>query len=156
MAEYMGRAEGHTNSVTRRYPVTDGDDVADGDFVKLVSGRISLAGAGDEILGTVVGGDTGNLDRAHGLSATGDADGTVQVLVNIEKDARYLVKCDATVADSHVGGKFDLNGGGSGEQQVALGAAGTQLLVLDKGVGLRGADATYAIVEVIGGEGTQR
>lgn len=147
IAEYMGRAQGHTNGVTRRYPVANGATVTSGDFVTLVDGRVAPAAGGAEILGVVEGGDTANLDRAYGQATTGNAAGTTQVLVNIEKDARYLVKTSGTVADADIGDRVDITGG-TGAQTVTLGTAGTQLVILDKGEGLRGADATYAVVAV--------
>lgn len=144
MAEYMGRAEGNTNGVTRKYAVADGSTVTTGDFVTLTDGRIDVAGSG-AILGVV----EGNADPSvnDGTTATGDADGTVEVLVNIEKDARYLVETDGTVAEANVGDTVDVTGT-TGEQVVGL-DAGTQLIILGPGEGLRGADDTYAVVSIV-------
>ena len=56
MAEYMGRDEGHTNSVTREYAVANGVTVNDGDFVALnADGRVALPAAGGRLLGHVNG-----------------------------------------------------------------------------------------------------
>lgn len=43
MAEYLGRDQGNTNSVTRKYAVTSGVTVYDGEFVYLDSGRVTSA-----------------------------------------------------------------------------------------------------------------
>lgn len=151
MAEYMGRDEGHTNSVTREYAVADGVTVTDGDFVYLdADGRVtnaSITGAA-ELLGTVLGGDTQELDRS-GVEAVGDADGTVKVLVNIERDARYLVKTDGTVTEANVGDAVDLQGN-TGAQTIDLDKATPtgQLVVVQPGEGLRGADDTFAVVRI--------
>ena len=143
MAEYMGRAEGHTNGVTRKYAVADGVTVASGDFVTLTDGRIGLES------GALLGVVEGNADPSvtDGTTATGDAGGTVEVLVNIEKDARYLVNTDAPVTEANVGDVVDLSGA-SGAQVAGLGVAGTQLIILGPGEGLRGSDSSTAVVSI--------
>jgi hypothetical protein len=152
MAEYMGRAEAHTNGVTREYSVASGVTVTSGDFVILdANGRVNLpTTAGERLLGTVEGGDTQNLDRSYGLTAVGNAGGTVKVLVNIEKDARYLQKANATIAAANVGDTLDVTAGTGTAQviDVAKGSPTGQLIVLERGEGLRGADATYAVVSI--------
>lgn len=152
MAEYMGRAEGGTNGVTREYAVANGVTVTSGDFVYLgADGRVTnatITGAAD-LLGVVEGGDSRNLDRAYGQTATGNAAGTVKVLVNIEKDARYLVKANAALAEANVGDVLDLTGA-TGAQQIDVAKATPtgQLIVLGLGEGIRGADNTYAVVSI--------
>ena len=92
MAEYLGRDQGNTDSVTRKYAVTSGVTVYDGEFVYLDSGRVTSASiAGKRLLGTVVGGNTEDMDRSYSATPTGNAGGTVKVLVTVERDARYLV-----------------------------------------------------------------
>ena len=154
MAEYLGRDEGHTNSVTRKYSVADGATVYDGEFVYLSAGRVTSASiAGKRLLGTVVGGDTANLDRAQASSATGDADGTVEVLVNIERDARYLVDGDndtTTLAVTHEGTYFDLIGN-PGSQLVdtsSTNATGGQLILTKFNPGIRGTDASWGVYRI--------
>lgn len=154
MAEYLGRDEGGTNSVTREYPVANGVTVYDGEFVYLSSGRVTSASiAGKKLLGTVVGGNNGDLDRSYSGSATGDANGTVKVLVNIERDARYLIKGDnvgTTLAVTHEGTYFDLTGN-AGSQLVdtsTTSATTGQLVLIKFNPGIRGTDATYGIYRI--------
>jgi hypothetical protein len=149
--QYLGREQGNTNNVTREYAVASGATVYDGEFVYLSSGRVTSASiAGKALLGTVVGGDTQDLDRSYSGSATGDAGGTVKVLVNVERDARYLLKADndtTTLAESHVGTYFDLIGN-PGSQLVdssSTSATSGQLLLLQFNPGIRGTDDTYGI-----------
>lgn len=151
--EYLGRDEGHTNNVTREYPVADGATVYDGEFVYLVDGRVTSASiAGASLIGTVVGGDTQNLKRSYSASATGNASGTVKVLVNIERDARYLIKGDnvgTTLAETHVDSYFDLTGS-PGSQLVDTSTVTTtgQLQLIKFNPGIRGTDATYGIYRI--------
>lgn len=151
MAEYLGRDQGGTNSVTRRYAVASGATVYDGEFVYLSSGRVTSASiAGKRLLGTVVGGDTEDLDRGYSGSATGNAGGTVQVLVNVERDARYLIAGDndtTTLAATHEGQYFDLIGN-PGSQLVDTSTASAtdgQLQLIKFNPGIRGTDDTYGI-----------
>jgi len=151
MAEYLGRDQGNTNSVTREYPVASGVTVYDGEFVYLSSGRVTSASiAGKRLLGTVVGADNADLDRSYEASATGDTDGTVKVLVNVERDARYLVKGDnvgTTLAVTHEGQYFDLTGN-AGSQLVDTSTASAttgQLQLIKFNPGVRGTDATYGV-----------
>lgn len=151
--QYMGRDEGHTNNVTREYAVANGQTVYDGEFVYLSAGFVrSDSIAGKALLGTVVGGDSRNLDRSHSLSATGDASGTVKVLVNIERDARYLCKADqdtTTLAVTHEGTFFDLIGN-PGSQLVDSSTTGTsgQLVLTKFNPGIRGTDASYGVYRI--------
>lgn len=151
--QYLGRDQGGTNGVTREYPVKSGSVVYDGEFVTLVAGRVhSDSIAGLALLGTVVGGDTQNLDRSYSGSATGNAGGTVKVLVNVERDARYLCKADndtTTLAVTHEGTYFDLIGS-PGSQLVDSSSTSTsgQLQLIKFNPGIRGTDATYGIYTI--------
>lgn len=151
--QYLGRDEGHTNGVTREYAVADGVTVYDGEFVFLVDGRVSSASiAGKALIGTVSGGDTQDLDRSYSGSATGDSAGTVKVLVNIERDARYLVKGDndtTTLAEAHVDSYFDLIGN-AGSQLVDTSTVSTtgQLQLIKFNPGIRGTDSSYGIYRI--------
>lgn len=149
--EYMGRDEGHSNNVTREYAVANGVTVTEDDFVILnPDGRVALpTAAGERLLGTVVGGDTQNLDRAYGRTVTGNAAGTVKVLVNIERDARYLVTANAALAAANVGDALDI-AGATGAQVIDVAKVGPtgQLIVLQLGTGIRGRTNTSAVVRI--------
>lgn len=151
--DYLGRDEGHTNSVTREYPVTSGSTVYDGEFVTLVDGRVNSDSIdGKALLGTVVGGDTQNMVRTYSGSATGNAGGTVKVLVNIERDARYLCKADnvgTTLAVTHEDSYFDVTGS-PGSQLVDSSTVSTtgQLMLIKFNPGIRGTDSTYGIFRI--------
>jgi hypothetical protein len=149
--QYLGREQGQTNSATIEKAVASGATVYDGEFVYLSAGRVTSASiAGKKLLGTVVGGDTQDLDRSYSGSATGDAGGTVKVLVNVERDARYLLKADnvgTTLAVTHEGTYFDLVGN-PGSQLVdssSTSATTGQLLLKQFNPGIRGTDNTYGI-----------
>lgn len=150
MGEYLGRAEGHTNGVTREYSVANGVTLTDGDFVSLnADGRVALPGAGERILGTVDGGDSVNLDRNYSRTVVGNAAGTVKVLVNIEKDARYLQKANAALTEANVGDMLDITGAtGAQVIDVAKASPAGQLIILQNNPGIRGTDNTYAIVSI--------
>ena len=151
--QYLGRDQGGTNGVTREYAVADGATVYDGEFVYLVDGRVTSASiAGVQLLGTVAGGNTGNLNRAYSASATGDTAGTVKVLVNVERDARYLIKGDnvgTSLAETHVDSFFDLIGN-PGSQLVDTSTVATtgQLKLIKFNPGIRGTDNTYGIYTI--------
>lgn len=154
MAIYLGRDEGGTNNVTREYPVASGATVYDGDFVYLSAGRVTSASiAGKRLLGTVVGGDTQNMVRTYSGSATGNAGGTVKVLVNIERDARYLVDGDnvgTTLAVTHEGTYFDLTGN-PGAQLVdtsTTSATSGQLVLTKFNPGIRGTDSSWGVYRI--------
>jgi hypothetical protein len=115
MAEYIGSAVGGANAVTKEYPVANSVTVTDGDFVYLTGGRVTNASiAGKTLLGMVVGKASNALDNhTTTLTATGDTNGTVKVLVIVEPNAKYVVTNDndtTTFAASHVGTCFDLIG----------------------------------------------
>jgi hypothetical protein len=149
--DYLGRDQGDTKSVTREYPVVDGATVYDGEHVYLSAGRVTSASiAGKKLLGTVVGGNNGDLKRSYSGSATGNTAGTVKVLVNVERDARYLMKSDqigTTLAVTHEGTYFDLIGN-PGSQLIdssTTSATTGQMLLIKFNPGIRGTDATYGI-----------
>lgn len=148
----LGAANGHSNNVTREYAVTNGSTVYDREFVYLdTNGRVTSDSiAGVRLLGTVVGGDSKGLNRSYSASATGNAAGTVKVLVNIHREERYLMKNDnvgTTFAATHVGKSFDLIGN-PGSQLVdtsTVTAGSGQLVCLEYNPGIRDTDATYGI-----------
>lgn len=153
-AQLVGNIAGRINGVTREYAVTSGHTVYAGEFVFLDSnGRVtSNSIAGVRLLGTVVGGNNGDLDRAYAASATGNAGGTVKVLVNIDKDALYLLKNDnvaTTFAVTHVGTYFDLTGS-AGSQLVDTSTTSTtgQLVCVGYNPAIRGTDSTYGLFRI--------
>ena len=143
--EYIGRAEGGTNSVTSEKPITNGTTLTDGDLVALTNGRLVLATT--QVLGQITGGSTKLTSKVSPL--TGDAAGTVKVLVNIERDARYLMKCSAAVATTDEGNYFNLTAGSTTGNQtvdVASKSATAGVLYLETAnPGIRGTDNTYGI-----------
>lgn len=119
---WIGSAVSGATGVTKEYPVASGVTVNDSDFVYLSSGRVTSASvAGVTLLGMVLGKQSNRLDdHSTTLSATGDASGTVKVLVCVEPNAKFVVENDnlvTTFAASHVGTCFDL-----------IGATGAQLV----------------------------
>lgn len=153
-AQLVGNYAGKISGATREYAVTSGHTVYDREFVYLDSnGRVtSNSIAGVRLLGTVVGGDTQNLDRTYSGSATGNAGGTVKVLVHVDKDALYLLKNDnvaTTFAATHVGSYFDLTGS-AGSQLVDTSTTSTtgQLVCVGYNPAIRGTDSTYGIFRI--------
>ncbi len=154
-AKTVGSISGHNSIVAREYPVANGVTVYEGEFVYLdgTSGRVTSATIpGKALLGTVLGANNGNLDRAYAESATGDAGGTVKVLVNIDKDALFLLKNDnavTTFAVTHVGTYFDLIGN-AGSQLVDTSTTSTtgQLVCVGFSPLIRGTDATYGLFKI--------
>lgn len=156
MPEYVGSMLGASNSVTREYPVASGVTVTDGDFVRLdAAGRVSSATIGTgRLLGVVMGGPSNKLVSLTNVSiATGDAGGTVSVLVNIEVDCRYLIKCDNitnTLREASQGRYYNLIGA-TGAQLVSGVSESTtvgQLICVQFNPGIRGTDATYGLFAV--------
>ena len=154
-AKLVGNVAGKINGVTKEYAVVSGATVYDGEFVYLdgSTGRVTSASIpGVRLLGTVVGGNSGDLDRAYSGSATGNAGGTVKVLVNIDKDALYLLKNDnvgTTFAVGHVGTYFDLIGN-AGSQLVDTSTTSTtgQLVCVGYNPAIRGTDTTYGLFKI--------
>lgn len=154
-AQLVGSLLGKINGVTREYAVVSGATVYENEFVYLdpTTGRVTSASIpGVRLLGTVVGADNGNLDRAYAQSATGNAGGTVKVLVNIDKDALYLLKNDNLVTTfdaTHVGDYFDLIGN-PGSQLVDTSTVSTtgQLVCVGYAPRIRGTDTTYGLYKI--------
>lgn len=105
----LGRIDGLTNFATEEFVVTSGVTITDGDFVYFASGRVTNASiTGARLVGMAL------------QTATGNAGGTVLVLVCIDPMMRYLVDNDNLVTTfglTHVGTYFDL-----------IGATGAQLV----------------------------
>lgn len=150
----LGSLDGQSNGVTIEFPVASGVTVYDREFVYLDSaGRVSSATiAGARLLGQVVGGDTQNMDRAYSASATGNAGGTVKVLVDVDPEQRYLLKSDnvgTTLAVTHQGQYFDLVGAAGSQLVDSSTVTTTGSLVLVKfNPGIRGTDDTYGIFKI--------
>lgn len=121
----LGRVDGNTNYATYRFPITSGVTVTSGDFVyQDASGRVTNSSiTGARIVGFAE------------ETATGNAGGTVSVLVCIDPLMRYLLKNDnlvTTFAATHVLTNFDLIGA-TGAQLVDTSTTSTtgQLLCLE-------------------------
>lgn len=116
MAIYAGSATSLANAVTKEYPVANGVTVSDGDMVYLSSGRVTNAtiASAVDILGMVQGGQSNDPSNVGAtLTATGNAAGTVTVLVTVEPNAKFVMKNDnigVTFAATHVGQFFALIG----------------------------------------------
>ena len=163
MAEYIGSHQGESNSVAREYPVASGVTVYDNDFVYLdATGRVSSAAiAGKRLLGTVLGGPNNAAAlataRTYTPTAVGDAPGSVTVLVNIESEARFLIKCDNVtnvLSEASQGQYFNLigNPGAQLVSGISKSATAGQLVCLKFNPGIRGTDATYGIFAVAQGQ----
>lgn len=129
MGRYLGTLDGKsTNAVTMELPVASGATVQGGDFVYFSSGRVTAASIATQRLAGFI--PTGTP------AATGNAGGTVKVLVIVEPRAKFLLDNDnvgTTFAASHVGQYFDLTGA-SGAQLVDTSTASTtdgQLVCLE-------------------------
>lgn len=110
MARYLGTVDGKTNAATLSLPVANGVTVTAGDFVYFDgSGRVTNATiAGARLIGMAQ------------ETATGNSGGTVETLIIVEPNAKYLIDNDnvgTTFAATHVGDYFDL-----------VGATGAQLV----------------------------
>ncbi len=126
--QYIGNAAGNAVAMTKELPVANGVTVYDKDFVYTASGRITSATiAGVTLLGLAIGQDSAAPATVTDTqSATGDAAGTVKMLVIVEPTAKYVCKNDnlvTTFAASHVGQCFDLIGN-AGSQLVDTSTAG--------------------------------
>lgn len=118
--QYIGSAVSPASAVTKEYPVASGVTVYNGDFVYLTSGRVTNASiAGATLLGMVVGQNSADpSNHTESYSATGNAGGTVKVLVIVEPNAKFVVDNDnvgTTFAVTHVGQCFDLTGNGDAQ-----------------------------------------
>lgn len=140
----LGSITGKYNSVTKEYVVTSGVTITQGDMVYLASGKVTNATvAGARLIGQAQG------------TATGNAGGTVKVLVCVDPEDRYLMKNDnlgTTFDATHVGQYFDLIGA-TGAQLVdtsTASASNGSMLCLEYNPGVdpvRG-DTTYGIFKI--------
>ena len=153
--EQLGNVKGNTNGVTREYAVTNGVTVTVGDFVYLSAGFVTNASiAGKRLLGQVVGVQTNDITTpGFRNTATGNASGTVKVLVDVSNDQRVLMVSDevgANLAATDVGKYFDLTGAtGVQKIDVSTGSATLgQMLCLKVNPGIRGTGATYGIFAI--------
>lgn len=111
--QMLGRTDGHTNYASRQYVVASGVTINAGDFVYFSSGTVTNA--------------TVNDARLVGMSestGTGNATGTVTVLVCIDPMMRYLLKSTTALAitngtNADIGQYFDITGA-TGAQTVSL------------------------------------
>lgn len=159
-AEYINREDAQSNSATREPAVASTVTVYNRDFVGYDgSGRVTSAGIATlPLIGMVMGGAsraTGRSQRTSPtgsqLSATGNVAGTVKVLVNIESEAEYLLKANATLRAQDVGKTYNLTGA-AGSQLIngtittdAIPAGGTQFELVRLANGMRGTDGTYGV-----------
>ena len=157
-AEYINREDAQSNSATREPAVANGVTVYNRDFVGYTSaGRVTSAGVASlRLLGMVMGGPSRIKGRSQrtsvggDLSATGDAAGTVKVLVNIEPEAEYLLKASANLTAAQVGATFNLQGS-AGSQLInatadAEGDGQFELVRLAEG--MRGTDNTFGVFRI--------
>jgi len=144
----LGRIDGHTNFATQEFVVTSGVTVNEGDFVKLSSGKVTNASmAGARIVGMALG------------TATGNAGGTITVLVCIDPNMRYLIKtAGSNFASTTVGQYYDLSTASTIDQTSAsattgglvLLATGDQTIPNSPVIGIQGANtAAYGIFKVV-------
>ena len=134
MADVIGTASNATASfVTKEYPVANGVTVTDGDVVYLSSGRVTNATiAGATILGVVQGGqanDPSVVTNSNGspVAATGNAAGTVTVLVIVDPSVKVLIPANAAAT---VGARYNLSGASGAQVVNVSGGAGTQVEVI--------------------------
>ena len=160
-AEYINREDAQSNSATRECAVANGVTVYNRDFVGYTSaGRVTSAGVASlRLLGMVMGGPSRIKGRSQrtsvsgDLSATGDAAGTVKVLVNIEPEAEYLLKASAALTAAQVGSTFNLQGN-AGSQLINATAAANgvdgvgQFELVRLADGMRGTDNTFGVFRI--------
>ena len=154
-AEYINREDAQSNSATRECAVANGVTVYNCDFVGYTAaGRVTSAGVASlRLLGMVMGGPSRIKGRSQrtsvgsSLSATGDVNGTVKVLVNIEPRAEYLLKASAALTAAQVGSTFNLQGSaGSQLINATADAEGDgQFELVRLAGGIRGTDSTYGV-----------
>lgn len=157
MADYIGRESGNSNSATRKVAIANSVTVYDGDFVGYNgSGKLTNASIATlPLLGYVLGGDADKIARSQrtansGSQATGNSAGTVKVLVNVEPDARYLIKATGTLAATNEGKYFNLEGN-AGAQLITNTASADagQFELIKANPGIRGTDGTYGIFRLV-------
>lgn len=150
-AQYIGAVSGNVTAVTKEYPVASGVTVNDRDFVYTASGRITSASIdGVTLLGMAIGQDSAAVStHTETYAATGNAGGTVKMLVIVDPNAKYAVKNDntgTTFAASHVGTCFDITGA-TGSQIVDTSTTGTTGQLECVGFGYQG-DTTYGVFTI--------
>lgn len=128
-AQWIGNADSKAAGTTKEYPVASGVTVNDRDFVFTTSGRVTSASIDGVTLLGMVNGQQSNSPAtvAETMTATGNAGGTIKVLVITEPTAKYVMKNDnigTTFAASHVGQCFDITGA-TGSQIVDTSTVGT-------------------------------
>lgn len=128
-AQWIGSATSLATGVDKEYPVANGVTVNDRDFVYLSSGRVTSASPDGVVLLGMVNGQQSNSPATvtETMTATGNAAGTVKVLVITEPGAKFVMKQDnigTTFAASHVGQCFDITGA-TGSQIVDTSTVGT-------------------------------
>ena len=156
-AEYINREDAQSNSATREPAVANGITVYNRDFVGYNgSGFVTSAGiASLKLLGMVMGGESRVKGRSvrvsgGGQSATGNAAGTVKVLVNIEPQAEYLLKASGALTAALVGRTFNLQGS-AGSQLINTTPAASddgQFELVRLGGGMRGTDNTFGVFRI--------
>lgn len=134
MAEVIGTASNSTASfVTKELPVANGVSVSDGDLVYFASGRVTNATiAGATLLGVVQGGasnDPSVVTNSNGsaVAATGNASGTVTVLVIVDPSVKVLMPANAAAT---VGARYNVSGATGAQTVNVSGGAGTQVEVI--------------------------
>ena len=134
MAEVIGTASNSTSSfVTKELPVANGVSVSDGDLVYFASGRVTNATiAGATLLGVVQGGaanDPSVVTNSNGsaVAATGNAAGTVTVLVIVDPSVKVLMPANAAAT---VGARYNVSGASGAQTVNVSGGAGTQVEVI--------------------------
>lgn len=126
MPTIVGSMVGGFTGATKEYPVASGVTVSDGDIVYLAAGRVTNAtiGTAGSLLGIVAGGQsTDPSNFSTNQQATGDAAGSVRVLVHIEPTAKIQVAVtNGSLTAASVGTAFNLTGG-TGAQSVDFATA---------------------------------
>lgn len=116
----LGRIDGHTNYATLEYIVANGVTINYGDFVKYSSGTVTNAS---------MTGDSRPLGMALGTS-TGNAGGTVTVLVCVDPNMRYLIKTSGSnFATTTRGQYYDLASASQIDQSTASTTTGVFILL---------------------------
>ncbi len=141
---FVKNLDGRSNAVELSFPVASGVTVTAGDLVYFASGRVTSA--------TITG---ARLIGQAQSTATGNAGGSVTVLVLVDDSAVFLISNDnigTTFAASHVGQYFDLIGA-TGAQLVdtsTVSATTGQLLCLEYNPKIEPvkSDLTYGLFKI--------
>lgn len=109
--QLLGRMDGKTNYAALSFPVANGVTINYGDVVYFSGGTVTNATvAGARLVGMAEG------------TATGNAAGTVTILVCVDPQMRYLMQTTSALATSNVGQYFDATGA-TGAQQINTSSA---------------------------------